>query len=450
MEDYNKEFKIDIPKKQSALKAEIISFLNSTSGEIYLGVDDSGTIHYDLINEKKKVWEEILSNWIVNAFNPDVTNLIYIYPNETPFRIKIFKGKERPYFYKDGEGFNTKGVYVRVDSTKRLASFDEIQRMIRQHNQHDYERLLCHRDDLTFNYVENRFKEKGVLFDKYALSLIDKDDKYNNAALLLSDQNPTISKFAVFQGTTVNVFLDKKEFTGSILKQLDDILYFANLSNRKKITITGKPERDEYLDIPERALREAIVNCYCHRDWTLSGDIKIEFYDDRVQIFSPGSLPDGLTLENIKMGMVAKRNKIIVDTLDKADVIENYASGVRRIFEDYAHFKKQPEYYISDNGVIVTLFNRNYDIQNDGQNDGQNGGQNDGQNDGQKISTKDRLEKIIKYIESDSAMTADRLKDLLNVSKRTIERDIEKLRKDNKIEYIGSAKDGHWIVKTKN
>ena len=446
MEDYNKEFKIDIPKKQSALKAEIISFLNSTSGEIYLGVDDSGTIHYDLINEKKKVWEEILSNWIVNAFNPDVTNLIYIYPNETPFRIKIFKGKERPYFYKDGEGFNTKGVYVRVGSTKRLASLDEIQRMIRQHNQHDYERLLCHRDDLTFNYVENRFKEKGVLFDKYALSLIDKDDKYNNAALLLSDQNPTISKFAVFQGTTVNVFLDKKEFTGSILKQLDDILYFANLSNRKKITITGKPERDEYLDIPERALREAIVNCYCHRDWTLSGDIKIEFYDDRVQIFSPGSLPDGLTLENIKMGMVAKRNKIIVDTLDKADVIENYASGVRRIFEDYAHFKKQPEYYISDNGVIVTLFNRNYDIQNDGQNDGQNGGQNDGQ----KISTKDRLEKIIKYIESDSAITADRLKDLLNVSKRTIERDIEKLRKDNKIEYVGSAKDGRWIVKTKN
>ena len=446
MEDYNKEFKIDIPKKQSALKAEIISFLNNTSGEIYLGVDDSGTIHYDLINEKKKVWEEILSNWIVNAFNPDVTNLIYIYPNETPFRIKIFKGKERPYFYKDGEGFNTKGVYVRVGSTKRLASFDEIQRMIRQHNQHDYERLLCHRDDLTFNYVENRFKEKGVLFDKYALSLIDKDDKYNNAALLLSDQNPTISKFAVFQGTTVNVFLDKKEFTGSILKQLDDILYFANLSNRKKITITGKPERDEYLDIPERALREAIVNCYCHRDWTLSGDIKIEFYDDRVQIFSPGSLPDGLTLENIKMGMVAKRNKIIVDTLDKADVIENYASGVRRIFEDYAHFKKQPEYYISDNGVIVTLFNRNYDIQNDGQNDGQNGGQNDGQ----KISTKDRLEKIIKYIESDSAITADRLKDLLNVSKRTIERDIEKLRKDNKIEYVGSAKDGRWIVKTKN
>nr|WP_315443287.1 HTH domain-containing protein [uncultured Treponema sp.] len=107
---------------------------------------------------------------------------------------------------------------------------------------------------------------------------------------------------------------------------------------------------------------------------------------------------------------------------------------MRRIFGDYAHYKKQPDYYISDNGVIVTLFNRNYD----------------GQSDGQKISANNRLERIIRYIESDNAMTADRLKELLNVSKRTVERDIEKLRKDNKIEYVGSAKDGRWIVKTKN
>ncbi|MBS4749607.1 ATP-binding protein [Granulicatella sp. zg-ZJ] len=58
-----------------------------------------------------------------------------------------------------------------------------------------------------------------------------------------------------------------------------------------------------------------------NRDYTLSGDVKIGFYDDRVQIYSPGSLPDGLTLENIKMGMVAKRNKIIVNILYKIDVI---------------------------------------------------------------------------------------------------------------------------------
>ena len=84
--------------------------------------------------------------------------------------------------------------------------------------------------------------------------------------------------------------------------------------------------------------------------------------------------------------------------------------------------------------TLCVVTNRNYDVQNDGQ----------------KISANNRLERIIRYIESDNAMTADRLKELLNVSKRTVERDIEKLRKDNKIEYVGSAKDGRWIVKAKN
>ena len=104
---------------------------------------------------------------------------------------------------------------------------------------------------------------------KFVYFLINlKDGKYNNVALLLSDQNPTISKFAVFQGEDVSIFLDKKEFRGSLIKQLDDILYFANLSNKKKIIISGKGQREEYLDIPEKALREAICNCYCHRDWS--------------------------------------------------------------------------------------------------------------------------------------------------------------------------------------
>ena len=437
MEEYNIEYKIDIPEKQNKLKAEIVAFLNSEGGEIHLGVDDEGVIDKTLTNLKKQYWEEVLSNWLVNAFTPDVTNLVFIYPNELPFRIKIEEGPNKPYFYRNGDGFNSKGVYIRVGTTKRLASFDEIQRMIRQHKSNDFESISISQDNLTFKYIENRFDEKGIIFDKFALSLINKDGKYNYAALLFSDQNPTISKFAVFQGENVNVFLDKKEFSGSILKQVDDILYFCYLSNKKRITISGKPEREEYFDIPPRALREAIVNCYCHRDYTLSGDIKIEFYDDRVQIYSPGSLPDGLTLENIKMGMVAKRNKIVVNTLDKIDIIENYASGVRRIFQDYADFKKQPNYYISNNGIIVTLYNRNYIDKNDGQNDGQN----------IKLSISERRNKILVLIAENNHVTSSMLKDIIGVSKATIERDISKLREENKIEYIGSSKNGFWKLK---
>ena len=160
-----------------------------------------------------------------------------------------------------------------------------------------------------------------------------------------------------------------------------------------------------------------------------------------------GGLPDGLTLENIKQGMVAKRNKITVEILDKLDAIENYASGVRRIFKDYIGFDKQPEYSISDNGIIVTLYNMNYnEKENEAQKEEINI-ENVGQNVGQKINVNDRKNIILKNIKETESLDTTDIAKKLNVTKRTIERDLAELRKDNKIEYIGSSKNGKWIIK---
>ena len=443
MENVNTEYKSEIPKKSNHLKAEIVSFLNTEGGIIYLGVDDNGNIIEDK-KSKYKEWEELLNNWIFNAFSPSIVELIELKINKG-FEIHIKKGNQKPYFYKDGEGFNSKGVYVRIGSSKRLASFEEIQRMIIANKAHEYETLASNIEELTFNYLKEKCNEKNITFDLYGLSLLRKDSKYNNAALLLSDQNPTISKFAVFQGEDVSIFLDKKEFRGSLTKQLDDILYFANLSNKKKIIISGKGQREEYLDIPEKALREAICNCYCHRDWTLSGDIKVEIYDNRSMIFSPGSIPNGLTLENIKNGMTAKRNQIIVSVLDKLEYIENYASGVRRIFKDYESFDKKPEYYISDNGVIVTLYNRNYIKNIDTQKitDIKYENTNDTQNDTQKNRTKT----IIDLIKEKPNITIKEICLKLKVSRPTIYRDMKYLKESNILEYQGSSKRGKWVIK---
>ena len=167
--------------------------------------------------------------------------------------------------------------------------------------------------------------------------------------------------------------------------------------------------------------------------------------------FLHGGLPDGLTLENIKQGMVAKRNKITVEILDKLDAIENYASGVRRIFKDYIGFDKQPEYSISDNGIIVTLYNMNYnEKENVGINETQNDGiniDNVGQNVGQKFNVNDRKNIILKIIKETENLDTTDIARKLNVTKRTIERDLAVLRKENKIEYIGSSKNGKWIIK---
>ena len=162
--------------------------------------------------------------------------------------------------------------------------------------------------------------------------------------------------------------------------------------------------------------------------------------------FLHGGLPDGLTLENIKQGMVAKRNKITVEILDKLDAIENYASGVRRIFKDYIGFDKQPEYSISDNGIIVTLYNMNY---NEAQNDGINEEINEEINVGQKLNTEERKQIILKLIEENEKISIQQLVENIEVSKSTVERDLKELKEENKIEYIGSRKSGKWIINYK-
>ena len=160
--------------------------------------------------------------------------------------------------------------------------------------------------------------------------------------------------------------------------------------------------------------------------------------------FLRGGLPDGLTLENIKQGMVAKRNKITVEILDKLDAIENYASGVRRIFKDYIGFDKQPEYSISDNGIIVTLYNMNY---SEKENVGINEAQNEAQNDCKKLDLNSRKNLIINIIKENDKITRKEIISKIGISKATLERDLAVLRKDNKIEYMGSSKNGKWIIK---
>ena len=91
---------------------------------------------------KYKEWEKIINNWIFNAFSPSVTDLIKLEISKY-FKIIVKKGKEKPYFYKDGEGFNSRGVYIRIGSSKRIASFDEIQRMLSMRKANEFEQLNC-------------------------------------------------------------------------------------------------------------------------------------------------------------------------------------------------------------------------------------------------------------------------------------------------------------------
>ena len=277
-EGYNIEYKESVPKKPNNLKAEIVSFLNSdTGGTIYLGANDDG-IPVELSNKSKqyKEWEELLSNWVASAFRPEVTGLILVDPNFTPFKISVSAGTNKPYYYTDGEGMNWKGVYIRNGSSKRRASDSEIRRMMNRHIANSFDSEKIDRNDLTFNYVEQAFTKEGIKFDIIGLDFKKKmEDQFNNAALIVSDENPFISKAAVYEGLDVVAFRDKKLFSGSVAKQIDDAIQYIHLNNRVQITLGHNGKRIENYSYPVDAVREAIMNAFVHRDYTMSSDIKI-------------------------------------------------------------------------------------------------------------------------------------------------------------------------------
>ena len=119
--------------------------------------------------------------------------------------------------------------------------------------------------------------------------------------------------------------------------------------------------RTEIPSYSDKAAREAVLNCYCHRDYSRKSNIKIEFFDDRCEIMSPGGFYDGLTLEQALNGEQSFRNEYVVKLLYRLGYIENYASGLNRILNEYEKDEIKPQLQINPTNVKVILPNRNYD-----------------------------------------------------------------------------------------
>ncbi len=196
--------------------------------------------------------------------------------------------------------------------------------------------------------------------------------------------------------------------------------------------------RKEYSSYYKKAVREAILNCYCHRDYFRRSNIKIEFFDDRCEIISPGGFHGGLTLEEALKGVQSFRNKFLVQLLHKLGYIENYSSGLNRIFKEYEKTNNKPKVLTSLCMFKVTFPNLNY-----GFDEGQVGTQNVHQNVYQNVHQKTDLEKIIYLIKNNSNVTLSDMADFIGKTVKTVQRIIKKT---TNIKYVGSSKLGHWEI----
>ena len=341
-ENYQLEFKSEYTEDK---KKSVVAFLNSEGGTILVGLLNDGTVAG--LEDTDDVMKR-LSLSIRNSIRPDCSQFISMRAEELEgkdiVRLNIVPGIRKPYYLGE-KGIKSKGVYIRVGTTTVSADEELIRSMIKTSDKDSYETSTSVIQNLTFKSAEKYFEEKEIPFSdnkKRTLGLINDEGFYTNLALLLSEECTHSIKCAIFEGETKEVFKDRKEFTGSVFNQIEEVLSYLNVYNKIHTVISGK-ERIERRDYPEQAVREAVLNAIVHRDYSYNGSILINLFDDRLEIMSLGGLVKGLDEELIREGISECRNKKLADIFYRLKYIEAYGTGIPRIFEVYRKLGKTPE-----------------------------------------------------------------------------------------------------------
>ena len=189
--------------------------------------------------------------------------------------------------------------------------------------------------------------------------MIGEDDLYTNLALLLSDQCNHTLKVAVFEGIEKNIFKDRKEFKGSLLKQVTETFEFINLINKTEATFAGLTRKDER-DYPLEAIREALLNAVVHREYSFSGSTLVNIYEDRIEFISLGGIISGLSLDSIMLGVSQSRNEKLANVFYRLHLIEAYGTGIKKIFTNYEKYNMKPIIRAEVGAFQVVLPNIHY------------------------------------------------------------------------------------------
>lgn len=337
-------------------KKEIAAFLNGTrTAYIYLGVNDKSrkiTHLYD-DNEKHEI-EEQVGRWLSSpTYYPSPVGIVHVRTDQKLFCIEVNSGGAKPYFL-DGR------VYVRNGSESVKASQERVTKMMALQDLSSFDVSEASIQSLQFDEIEGIFKREKLDFKAKALGFLTPQGHFTNVAFLMSNQNDFSVKVAIFDGVTVDQFKDRREFRGSLPKQIDDVLMYIDLNNPLAARITGQPMREEKRSYPSVAIREAVINAIVHRSYFSEAPIQIELFDDRLTIMSPGPLPGGLNLQAVLAGQTLPRNPQVVKVLNKLKYIEDYGTGIRRILSSYADENNSPEFKTDEDFVKVSLPNLNY------------------------------------------------------------------------------------------
>jgi ATP-dependent DNA helicase RecG len=342
------EFKREIPKNRRNILKTIIAFANGSGGTIYIGVNDDRSVCG--IQEEPFELEESLSSLIYDAISP-TPGIFYqttSVDDKLVFVLKVLPGANKPYFLR--KLGPAAGSFIRVGSTNRLADDHILAELKRQARNISFDdevenSFKCHILDkkvlkifLSWRGLEIKPSIQYFIKNRLAHRYDHTCHPTIGGLLLFCSHLPDTYEYAGFQ---VSCFkndsradlIHSELVSSGLLLMPDKITELSLLYLAKGIQIDGLRRKETY-DIPIFALREAILNAICHRDYSIAGaSCKLDIFTDRVEITSPGVLPTGITLQDLGFGTSEIRNRRIVKIFRQAGFVEQLGTGIIRMRE---------------------------------------------------------------------------------------------------------------------
>ena len=435
-ENQNIEFKQEyVPD----IRKEVMGFANADGGTVYVGVRKDGEILG--ISDPDEVMLKIV-NSLKDSLAPDVMPFVKVdtikIEEKQVIEIDVTTGTNRPYYLRE-KGLKPSGVYVRKGSSTQPMTEEGIREMLIQNSGRSFELSRSMNQDLTFHTLEAEMQRRSIEIgpsQMRTLKLIGDDGLYTNLALLLSDQCETTIKVALFQGIDKELFRDRKEFTGSVLKQLEEVYGFIDLLNKTKATFSGL-DRTDTRDYPEEAVREALLNSIVHRDYSFSGSNLINIYDDRIEFVSLGGLVSGLELKSIFLGVSQSRNPNLAAVFYRMRLIESYGTGIGKIERSYKFCRAKPEFETARGVFRVTLPNRNEEQKIEIQTI------EDTNND---VSLREQKDMILRYAKENGSITRKEAENLINAGTTKAFRLLKELCGAGKLKHKGSGTLSTYVI----
>lgn len=435
-----------------------MALANASGGRILIGVNDHNQIvGTDLSNKTLAQIEDMAA-----ACDPPVAIRIEKLTKHKILVVHVPEGANRPHRC-------TKGFYLRNGASSQKMNTRDITAFIQAEGRVRFDQQL--RRDLNWKEALDQQRLDHCLalagitpktdVANLLLNLGAGDEKegqfyLNQTGVLFFAREPTQRLFhacvicALFKGTGKAYILDRKELSGNLLENIEEALIFLkkHLQLRWEIT-SDSTRRKEILELPEVALREAMVNAVCHRDYNEAGaHVMVEVFDDRVEIYNPGGLPKGLPPKDFGRRSVC-RNPNIAGLMLRCDYIEKMGTGIERIREALAK-ANCPPVNIRFDRMFTLEFPRPTYADSGKTNDQKRPGTGKGsEKTSEKTSEKKRLktsDKILNLAAADPQITIAQLSEIIGITTRSIERNIKKLQQQGRLFRIGPDKGGRWEI----